>query len=69
MKNQRDVFPAWSAGGRSATPKTGQAARDLTLALAEDEPSKELGYNPYETVVHVRNTRDRDVWRNKPKRS
>lgn len=69
MKNQRDVFPAWSAGGRSATRKTGKAARHLTLTLAEDEPFKERGYNPYETVVHVRNTRDRDVWRNKPKRS
>lgn len=71
MKKQRDVFPAWSAGRRSSTPKTGQAARarHLTLTLAEDEPFKERGYNPYETVVHVRNTRDRDVWRNKPKRS
>ena len=69
MKNQRDVFPVWPASGKSASRNIGQAGRPITLALAEDEPFKERGYNPYETVVHVRDTRDRDVWRNKPKRS
>jgi hypothetical protein len=69
MKNQRDVVPAWVTGGKSASRKIDEAGRHLTLTLAEDEPFKERGYNPYETVVHVRDTRDWDVWRNKPKRS
>jgi hypothetical protein len=69
MKNQRDAFPAWTAGGKSALRKIDEAGRHLTLALEEDQPISDRGYNPYETVVHVRDTRDWDVWRNKPKRS
>jgi hypothetical protein len=69
MKNQRDAFPAWTAGGKSALRKIDEAGRHLTLALEEDQPISDRGYNPYETVVHVRDTRDRDVWRNKPKRA
>ena len=69
MKNQRDVFPVWAAGGKSASGKIDKAARHHTLTLEEDQPFRERGYNPYETVVHVRDARDRDVWRNKPKRS
>lgn len=69
MKNQRDAFPVWAEGGKSASRRIDEVGRHRPLALAEDEPFKERGYNPYETVVHVRDTRDRDVWRNKPKRS
>lgn len=69
MKNQRDVSPAWTAGPDSTSRRFDEAGRHLTLTLEEDQPFRERGYNPYETVVHVRDTRDRDVWRNKPKRS
>ncbi len=69
MKYQRDAFPVWAGSGKSASRKIVEAGRHLPLTLAEDEPFKERGYNPYETVVHVRDTRGRDVWRNKPKRS
>jgi hypothetical protein len=40
-----------------------------TLTLVDDEAFKERGYNPYDTVVHVKDTLNRDVWRNKPKRA
>jgi len=69
MKSQRDVVPVWGAGSRSASRKIDAAARNHTLTHEEDQPFRERGYNPYETVVHVRDTHDRDVWRNKPKRS
>jgi hypothetical protein len=69
MKNQRDVFPVWAAGSKSAPRKIDEQGRHLTLKLEDDQLFKERGYNPYETVVHVRDTRGRDVWRNKPKRS
>ncbi len=69
MKNQREVFPVWTAGAKSATGKMDAAIRHQPLTLEEEQPFRERGYNPYETVVHVRDSRDRDVWRNKPKRS
>ena len=69
MKNQPDTLPAWAAGRKSASRRFDEAGRHLSLELEEDQPFKEHGYDPYETVVHVRDTRDRDVWRNKPKRS
>jgi len=70
MKNQRDILPAWTAGRRSGSRKFDETGRHLyPLTLEEDQPFRERGYNPYETVVHVRDTRDRDVWRNKPKRA
>lgn len=69
MKNQRDMSPAWTAGGKSASRKIAETGRHLTLTLEDDQPFRERGYNPYETVVHLRDARDRDVWRNKPKRS
>ena len=40
-----------------------------TLTLADEDAFKEKGYNPYDTVVHVKDIRQRDVWRNKPKRA
>jgi len=40
-----------------------------TLTLVDDNALKERGYNPYDTVVHVKDTRRYDVWRNKPKRA
>jgi len=36
--------------------------------LEDDKAYVGTGYNPYDTVVHVKNTRSHDVWRNKPKR-
>ena len=68
MKNQRDVSPVWAAGGKSASHNIDAAGRHITLTLEEDQPFRERGYDPYETVVHLRDVRDRDVW-NKPKRS
>jgi hypothetical protein len=69
MKNQRDAFRAWTAGVKSGSHETDETARHLILTLDEDQPFRERGYNPYETVVHVRDACAQDIWRNKPKRS
>jgi hypothetical protein len=69
MKNDRDVFPVWAADTKFAPRKIDDTGRHLTLTLEDDRAFKERGYNPYETIVHVWDTRSRDVWRNKPKRS
>jgi len=69
MKNDGNLFPVWAAVTKPAPRNIDQTGRHLTLALEDDQPFTERGYNPYETVVHVRDTRSHDVWRNKPKRS
>ena len=51
------------------TPRKNEAPRSHRLALEEDHPFREKGYNPYETVVHVKDTRDRDGGETSPKRS
>ena len=50
-------------------PQIAAIARHLTLTLEDDRAFKERGYDPYATVVHVKDSRARDVWRNKPKRA
>ena len=54
---------------KPAQPKIMAPGRHLTLALEDDRAFKERGYDPYATVVHVRDARMNDVWRNKPKRA
>jgi hypothetical protein len=49
---------------RSATPEP-----HLTLRMEDDRAFKERGYDPYATVVRVKDARVHDVWRNKPKRA
>lgn len=57
--------PAEHAGSR----KTEATGRHLTLTLVDDRAFKDRGYNPYDTVVHARDTRRHDIWRHKPKRA
>jgi hypothetical protein len=52
------------AQSKPATPE-----RHLSLTLEDDRAFKERGYDPYATVVHVKDARMHDVWRNKPKRA
>lgn len=54
---------------KPAPPKTVAPERHLTLALESDRSFKERGYDPYATVVHVKDSRARDVWQHKSKRS
>jgi hypothetical protein len=55
--------------GKPVRAKLEPSGRHFALALEDDNAFKERGYNPYETVVHVKDMRSRDVWRNKPKRA
>jgi hypothetical protein len=41
----------------------------FALQLEDDQAFKERGYDPYATVVHVKDTRAHDIWRTKPKRA
>jgi hypothetical protein len=50
-------------------PKKVAPPSHSTWTLVDSNALKERGYNPYDTVVHVKDTRDRDVWRDKPKRA
>ena len=50
-------------------PRKKEAPQGHRLALVDEDAFRERGYNPYDTVVHVKDTRGRDVWRNKPKRA
>jgi hypothetical protein len=43
--------------------------RHFALSLEDDRAFKERGYDPYATVVHVKDTRAHDVWRTKRKRA
>ena len=54
---------------KPAPPKTGVPQRHLTLALEDERSFKERGYDPYATVVHVKDSRAQDVWRHKSKRA
>ena len=55
--------------GKPARAKLEAVGRHFSLELVDDNAFKERGYNPYETVAHVKDLRSRDVWRNKPKRA
>ena len=48
---------------RALNPAVGQH-----LTLEDEKAYIRAGYNPYDTVVHVKDSRIRDVWQNKPKR-
>ncbi|MGH8211089.1 MAG: hypothetical protein ACREU6_16135 [Steroidobacteraceae bacterium] len=54
---------------RAESRKSAAMERQITLALVDDHPLKERGYNPYNTIAHAGNSRERDVWRNTPKRA
>ncbi len=49
--------------------KIEHTGRHLNLALADDHPHRTRGYNPYDTVAYAQDTRKKNVWQNKPKRS
>jgi hypothetical protein len=68
MKQSGKFFPGWpaqSAGSR----KVETAGHHITLTLMDDQPHKERGYNPYDTIAHARDIHRSDVWRHKPKRA
>ena len=54
---------------QKSTPRKQDAPHSQPLALMDEKAFREKGYNPYDSVIHVKDTRDRDVWRNKPKRA
>jgi hypothetical protein len=59
-------------GGRTRTTEPReieQNGRQVSLALADEHPHKVRGYNPYDTVAYAKDTRKKDVWQSKPKRS
>jgi hypothetical protein len=60
MKQSEQTAPA---------QQNGASEHHFTLSLEDDRAFKERGYDPYGTVVHVKDTRSQDVWRNKPKRA
>jgi hypothetical protein len=68
MKQSGRFFPGWpaeSAGSR----KIEAAGHHGGLRLMDEQPHKERGYNPYDTIAHARDIVRRDVWRHKPKRA
>jgi hypothetical protein len=69
MKQSAKFIPGWPAEspGARKTEKTGR--HHVTLTLMDDRPHPERGYNPYDTIAHVREIHQRDVWRHKPKRA
>ena len=52
-------------------PPAPQADGSELLALVDDSTYRRNGYNPYDTVNagNSWNTRNTDIWRNKPKRA
>jgi hypothetical protein len=54
---------------RADSGTTEQTDRHLTLALTDDHPHKERGYNPYDTTAYARDAKLKDVWQHKPKRT
>ena len=67
MKQSGKFFPGWPAD--SAGSRKVDTSRHVTLTLMDDQPHKERGYNPYDTIAHARDIHRRDVWRHKPKRA
>jgi hypothetical protein len=68
MKHSGKFFPGWPAESAGAH-KAETTGRHVTLTLMDEQPHKEHGYNPYDTIVHARDIGRQDVWRNKPKRA
>ena len=64
--------PAAARGTTSHAGETQRARIEATgkhLAIVDEKDYMKSGYNPYDTVVHVKDSRTRDVWRGKPKRA
>jgi hypothetical protein len=68
MKQSGKFFPGWPAGSADSR-QIEITGRHATLTLMDEQPYKERGYNPYDTVAHALDTRRRDIWRHKPKRA
>ena len=68
MKQSGKFFPGWPADGADLR-KIESTGPHTTLELVDDHPHKERGYNPYDTTAHALDTRRKDVWRRKPKRT
>ena len=68
MKQSGSFFPGRPAE-HVGSRKNEVTERHLTLTLVDDQAFKYRGYNPYDTVVHARDTRRQDIWRHKPKRA
>jgi hypothetical protein len=69
MKQSGKFFPGWPVDEAGLRPKVDTTGRHVTLTLMDDQPHKERGYNPYDTIAHARDIPRRDVWRHKPKRA
>jgi hypothetical protein len=70
MKQSGKFFPGWpAADARSHQKNESRGRQQRALSLEDDQPYKERGYNPYDTISQVGLTRGRDVWRSKPKRA
>lgn len=55
---------------RPEVPASTEAqGNEIHLELADESARREGGYNPYESLVHARATRGRDIWAHKPKRA
>ena len=54
---------------KSPQPQIAAPERQRALTLEDDRAFRERGYDPYATVVHVKDSRARDIWRSKPKRA
>jgi hypothetical protein len=68
MKQSGKFFPGWPAEDGD-TDKIETSGQYVKLTLVDGHPDRQRGYNPYDTVVHARDTRPKDVWRHKPKRA
>lgn len=68
MKQSGRFFPGWPVNDADAR-KIETTGQYVNLTLADEQPLKERGYNPYDTAAHARDIRSKDVWRHKPKRA
>ena len=68
MKQSGKFFPGWPAES-TGSRKVETSGHHVTLTLMDDQPHKERGYNPYDTIAHARDIQRLDVWRHKPKRA
>jgi len=69
MKQSGRFFPGRPAESAGSRKKVETLGRHVTLALVDEQPHKERGYNPYDTIAHAREIHRLDVWRHKPKRA
>lgn len=69
MKQSGKFFPGTPAEQMEPSENGTGRHRSVKLALMDDQAFKDRGYNPYDTIVHARDTRKPDIWRHKPKRA